>query len=57
MKVFPVDEFIETFVAMLKKLTVHDFIAKMQARLLAAKEDLNDVVHCACRLMKTRRLH
>ena len=32
--VLPVDEFIEMFVAMLKKLMVHDFIAKMQASFL-----------------------
>ena len=37
--VLPVDEFIEIFVAMLKKLMVHDFIAKMQASFLQQRKD------------------
>ena len=37
--VLPVDEFIEMFVAMLKKLMVHDFIAKMQASFLQQRKD------------------
>ena len=41
-KVFPVDEFIDMFVTMLKKLLVHDFIATMASFLLQRNDNLKD---------------
>lgn len=38
-KVLSVDEFIEMFITMLKKLLVHDFIATMQASFLQQRKD------------------
>ena len=42
-KVMPIDDFIDAFTAMLKKLTIHDLTAKMQARFVQeTKENLKE---------------
>ena len=42
-KVMPIDDFIDAFTDMLKKLTIHDLTAKMQARFVQeTKENLKD---------------
>ena len=42
-KVMPIDNFIDAFTAMLKKLTIHDLTAKMQARFVQeTKENLKE---------------
>ena len=42
-KLMPIDDFIDAFTAMLKKLTIHNFTAKMQARFVQeTKENLKE---------------
>ena len=42
-KVMPIDDFIDAFTAMLKKLTIHDITAKMQGRFVQeTKENLKE---------------
>ena len=42
-KVMPIDDFIDAFTAMLKKLTIHDLTAKLQARFVQeTKENLKE---------------
>ena len=42
-KVMPIDDFIDAFTAMLKKLAIHDLTAKMQARFVQeTKENLKE---------------
>eukprot|EP00731_Ephydatia_muelleri_P038605 Em0825g2a len=56
--VLPVDEFIEMFVAMLKKLMVHDFIAKMQARFLQQRKDpVDEFIEMFVAMLKKLMVH
>ena len=49
-RIAPVEEFLDVFMAALKKLQLHDFIAKNQAKFLAErKESLTPWrVYCHC---------